>query len=205
MPLLPLEPYLYPDDLLGNPAHGADGLACWWVLHTKPRAEKALARQLLARQLPFFFPLYHRQWRSRGRLQSSYLPLFPGYVFLRGDNEVRVGALTTNLVANVLPVADQGRLYADLTRVNHLIASGSALTPEDHLEPGTPVRISAGAFAGLEGKILRRGKNLHFFVEVQFLQRGVSVEIESWMFEALPAQRAALPARPAASQPITVP
>ena len=39
--------------------------------------------------------------------------------------------------------------------------------------------------AGLTGKVLRRGKDLHFFIEVQFLQRGVSVEIESWMFQAL--------------------
>ena len=37
--------------------------------------------------------------------------------------------------------------------------------------------------AGLEGKILHRGKKLHFFIEVQLLQQGVSVEIESWMFQ----------------------
>jgi transcriptional antiterminator RfaH len=170
----------------------ATGEECWWVLHTRPRAEKALARQLLARGLPFFLPLYHRQWRNKGRLQSSHLPLFPGYIFLRGDNDVRVGALATNLIANVLPVADQGRLYADLLRVHHLMATNSVLTPEERLEPGTPVRITAGTFAGLEGKILRRGMNLHFFVEVCFLQRGVSVEIESWMFEALSPRPAAV-------------
>ena len=45
------------------------------------------------------------------------------------------------------------------------------------------IEITAGPLTGLEGKILRRGKQLKFFVEVQFLQRGVSVEIESWMFE----------------------
>jgi len=188
MPLLPLEPYLFPGDLFENPTHTTDGNERWWVLHTRPRAEKALARQFLARSLPFFLPLYHQQWRSRGRLQRSYLPLFPGYIFLRGNDEVRVAALTTNLIANVLPVPDQGRLAADLTHVNHLIASGSVLTPEDHLEPGTPVRITAGSFAGLDGKIIRRGKNLHFFIEVQLLQRGVSVEIESWMFQPVAPQ-----------------
>jgi transcriptional antiterminator RfaH len=190
MPLLPPEPSLFPETLFTDPAHAAEGDERWWVLHTRPRAEKALARQLLAHQLPFFLPVYHRQWRSKGRLQSSYLPLFPGYVFLRGDHEVRGAALTTNLIANVLPVTDQGRLYADLTRVNHLIASGSALTPEDRIEPGMPVRITAGAFAGLDGKVLRRGKNLHFFIEVQFLQRGVSVEVESWMIERMSVIRA---------------
>jgi transcriptional antiterminator RfaH len=192
MPLLPLEPYLFPAALFEEPVQVATGEECWWVLHTRPRAEKALARQLLARGLPFFLPLHHRQWRSKGRLQSSYLPLFPGYIFLRGDNDVRVSALTTNLIANVLPVPDQGRLYSDLRRVHHLIATESALTPEERLEPGTPVRITAGTFAGLDGKILRRGKNLHFVIEVHFLQRGVSVEVESWMFEALSPRPATL-------------
>jgi transcriptional antiterminator RfaH len=185
MPLLPLEPYLFPGDLFEDPAPVVNSPERWWVLHSRPRAEKALARQLLARSLPFFLPLHHRQWRSRGRLQSSYLPLFPGYVFLRGDDDGRVAALTTNLVAHVLPVPDQNQLVADLIRVNHLIVSGSPLTPEDRLEPGTLVEITAGPFAGMEGKILRSGKNLRFFVEVQFLQRGVSVEIESWMFQPI--------------------
>src|SRR5438105_15606394 len=93
MPLLPMEPSLYPDDLFAGPAVAPDGAERWWVLHTRPRAEKALARKILARRLPFFLPLHHRQWRSKGRLQSSYLPLFPGYVFLRGDDDARVLAL----------------------------------------------------------------------------------------------------------------
>jgi transcriptional antiterminator RfaH len=197
MPLLPLEPYLFPSEIFdpfaadGN-AGEDDAAKRWIVLHCRPRAEKSLARQLLARQVPFFLPLFQKQWRSNGRLQSSYLPLFPGYVFLHGDNAARVEALTTNLVVNVLPVADQPRLFADLSRVHHLMQSGSALTPENRLEPGTIVEITAGPLSGLEGKILRRGKKLHFFIEVQLLQQGVSVEIESWMFQPLSGRTTAM-------------
>ena len=88
----------------------------WWVLHTRPRAEKVLARHCHKRELPFFLPLYHRKWRSRGRLQSSFLPLFPGYVFLLGGGDVRLAALETNLVAQVIPVNDQRQLHEDLAR-----------------------------------------------------------------------------------------
>jgi hypothetical protein len=35
----------------------------------------------------------------------------------------------------------------------------------------------------MAGKILRRGKQLRFVVEVQLLQQGVSVELESWMIQ----------------------
>ena len=64
-----------------------------------------------------------------------------------------------------------------------LIATDAPLTPEDRLKPGALVEITSGPLAGLEGKVLRRGKQLKFIVEVQFLQSGVSVEIESWMIE----------------------
>ncbi len=183
MPLLPLEPCLFPGDLFDKAAFILSGSERWLVLHTRPRAEKALARHLWGRRLSFFLPVYQRQWRNRGRRQCSYLPLFPGYVFLRGDEEARVAALTTNLVVNVLREADQEQLETDLRRVHRLMNSGSALSPEGRLAPGTLVTLNAGPFRGLEGKILRRGSDLRFVVEVCLLQRGVSVEIDGWMLE----------------------
>jgi transcriptional antiterminator RfaH len=190
MPLLALEPFVYPDDLLQKPAANGDD-ACWWVLHTRPRAEKAMARKLLDRSRSFFLPLYQREWRHRGRLLRSHLSLFPSYLFLHGDREARLAALETNLVVNVLPVEDQAQLHADLARVYHLITTGAVLSPEDRVQPGTRVRITNGALAGLEGKVIRRGKHLKLFVEVQFLQRAVSAEIESWMIEPCAGDSAA--------------
>jgi transcription antitermination factor NusG len=191
MPLLPLEAFVFPDDLLIASPLPENEAEHWWVLHTRPRAEKALARLVLGHKLPFFLPLYKRQWRSRGRMLSSYLPLFPGYLFLRGDRDARLRALETNLVANCLPVSDQRRLTADLKNVFTLMGSGSALSPEDRLQPGTHVEIVSGPLAGVEGTIISRGKRLTFFVEVQFLQQGVSVEIESWMFRPVDSPRPA--------------
>jgi transcriptional antiterminator RfaH len=184
MPVLPLEPFVFPDDLFTQPAPGFDDHpARWWVLHTRPRAEKTLARHLLRNHISFFLPLYQRERRFRGRPVTSHLPLFPGYVFLLGDNDARVQALTTNTVAQTLKVENQPELHGDLTRVYQLMASGSPLSPEEQLLPGTLVEITAGPLAGLEGKIIRRGKRLKFLVEVHFLQQGASVEIDSWMIE----------------------
>jgi transcriptional antiterminator RfaH len=196
MPLLPLEPFLYPEDLFEPVSPpSTDASWQWWVLHTRPRAEKSLARTFHQRSLAFFLPLYQRQWRSRGRLRRSFVPLFPGYLFLYGDSQARLTALETNLVARVLPVEDQPQLQADLMRVHRLIRSDTPLTPEARLEPGTRVAITSGPLAGLEGKILRRGKQWKFFVEVQFLQRGVSAEVESWMIQRVDDQRLAAAGR----------
>jgi transcriptional antiterminator RfaH len=185
MPLLALEPSVFPEDLLASPTFEPAIEGCWWVLHTRPRAEKALARQCINRELPFYLPLYHKKWRSGNRMQQSFLPLFPGYLFLFGDGEIRQAALQTNLVAQVIPVRDQEQLYSDLARVHRLIDAGTGVTPEERLQPGAPVMINSGPLAGLEGKVIRREKNLRFFVEVRLLQQGVSVAIDSWMIEPL--------------------
>jgi transcriptional antiterminator RfaH len=178
MPLLPLETSLFPEDLLTNPPGWEGGVARWWVLQTRPRAEKCLARRLLRRGVPFYLPLHQRRWRCRGRLLESCLPLFPGYVFLHGDGGARIAALETQLVTRSLPVGDQDRLHADLARVHQLVATGVPLTPEDRLLPGTPVEITSGPLAGFAGKVLRRGKHWKIYVEVEFLRRGVSAELD---------------------------
>lgn len=185
MPLLPLETYIAPDNLLDPPLIPEADPASWWVLHTRPRAEKSLARHFLARNLSFFLPQYLRQWRNQGRLFRSYMPLFPGYIFLYGDAQTRLHALETNQVAHTLPVADPEQLRADLFRVHRMMQTGMLMAPEERLQPGTAVEVVAGPLAGLEGKILRRGKELRFFVEVQLLQCGVSVEVEGWMLRPL--------------------
>src|SRR5437588_3759435 len=53
MPLLPPEPIVYPEGLLSNGAPAEDAAANWWVLHTKPRAEKSLARKCLKGEISF--------------------------------------------------------------------------------------------------------------------------------------------------------
>jgi hypothetical protein len=186
MPVLPLEPSVFPNDLLGNQHYRLDAEERWWVLHTRPRTEKSLARRFFASKLPFYLPLRQRRWKSQRRMISSYMPLFPGYLFVHGDGNVRIKALETNLVVQVLHVADPGQLQADLERVHGLLASGLPIMPEDRLQPGSLVAVKRGPLAGLIGKILRKGKNWRFTIEVQFLRQGVSVDIEGWMIE--PAQ-----------------
>jgi transcriptional antiterminator RfaH len=183
MPLLPPEPFVFPEDLLARAGGSQTAEGRWWALYTRPRAEKSLARRFLDRGVSFFLPLARRQWRTRGRLFTAQLPLFPGYVFLHGDGQARQQALQTNLVVHCLPVADQEQLQTDLDRIHRLILSDAPLTPEDRFAPGDWVEITAGPFAGIGGKILRRGKQTKLLVEVRFLQRGVSVEIESWMLQ----------------------
>lgn len=190
MARLPLEPFVYPEDLFTKEVTKQTLVERWWVLHTRPRAEKSVIRKLRKRRIAFFLPLYEHHTRRRGRVRSSFLPLFPGYVFLFGDLEARHLALETNQVARVLGVDDQEQMQRDLDRVYQLVMSGEALSPVDRLVPGSPVEITSGPFAGIDGKVLRRGKQLRLTVEIKFLQQGVSVEVESWMIRPVDTAKA---------------
>lgn len=184
MPLLSMEPSLYPRDLFEEPPHLADETR-WCVFHTRPRAEKALARLAVRHSVPFFLPLYTHRWRNQGRAFSSQLPLFPGYLFAYAEARGREVLCDRRYVANCLPVADQGRLWDDLRRVHRLIESGLSLKPEDRFAAGARVLITAGPFAGFEGTLLRSARAMTFMIEVEFIKRAVAVEIEEWMLEPL--------------------
>jgi hypothetical protein len=155
----------------------------WWVLRTRPRAEKALVRRLWRRQCSFFLPLYHERGQTAGGSLSSYLPLFKGYVFLHGDSEARLQALKSNLMTECLWVEDQQQLRSDLARIYRCIATGLPLSPEPRLAPATWVEITRGALKGTRGKVSERGRSLKFIVEVHFLLQGLSLEVDSRMIQ----------------------
>jgi transcriptional antiterminator RfaH len=179
MPILPAEPDRFPASLF-DPQQSNTASRSWWVLHTKPRQEKALARHLSAAGVGFYLPCVGRRNRIRGRVLTSQVPLFTSYLFLFADRAERVSALTTDRVVHSLEVHDQGRLWTDLRQIEQLIATGAPVTPEAQLAPGTPVEISTGPLEGLQGTIIRSASGRRFVVRVDFIQQGASVLLEDY-------------------------
>lgn len=193
MPILSAEPDRFPADLFDAAAAGpAAGGRVWWVLHTRPRQEKSLARHLHAGGVPFFLPTVSRRARIRGRVLTSRLPLFTGYVFLHADATGRLAALTSNRVARCLAVPDQRRFWNDLCQVERLLASGAPVTPEERLVVGSPVEITSGPLVGLSGVIVRSATGRRFVVRVDFIQQGASVLIDDFALVPLDGGRTAV-------------
>jgi transcriptional antiterminator RfaH len=186
MPLLEAEPRAFPDTLFSEPLPVTAGQNRWWVLYTRSRMEKTLARQLRSQEIPFYLPLYQNTWKTGGRKRTSYLPLFSGYVFLHGDESARLAALETNLLCTVFPVPDQERFFDDLCRVERVLGGSAPVTPEAVVPTGASVEITAGTFKGLTGKVIRRGDEMRLVVEIEFLRRGVSIQVEEWALRVLP-------------------
>jgi transcriptional antiterminator RfaH len=182
--ILAVEPSIYPAGLLNGFSQETSDRR-WWVLYTKARQEKAVARRLFAWEIPFYLPVAVKTNYSRGRRFSSRVPLFAGYVFLYASDEERVQSLTTNRISRTLPVGAPMDLRDDLRQIESLIASGASLTLESRLQPGRRVKVRLGPLRGLEGTILNRRGQTRLLVAVDFLKQGASVDIDDYMVEAI--------------------
>ena len=184
MPILRSEPNIHPADLFdwGRPA---DAENVWWVLHTKPRQEKSLARQLRRAGLPFYLPLRTRRGVIRGAVVDSHLPLFTGYVFLLAGPGQREAALATRRVVRAIPAPGQDALWRDLRQIHLLLESGLLVTPEERLAPGTPVEIRSGPLTGMRGTVQRAAGGNRFVISVDFIQQGASVQIDDFALAPL--------------------
>lgn len=187
MPILEREASVFPEELFEDTEFELDNPhRRWWTIFTKARNEKALARDLLRFEIPYYLPMVPKENLVRKRVVHSHIPLFGGYVFMFGDEDDRIQALTTNRVSVTLNVDDQQQLRHDLNQLHRLIESGAPLTIEQRLQPGRKVRIKSGAFSGVEGVITqRRGGQRRLLVAVHFLQSGVSLEVEDFKVEPL--------------------
>ena len=191
MPILPRQRDLFPETLLDDVSDAGDGSGAaeeqgWIAFYTLSRREKDLMRKLEAAAIPFYAPLIKRRLLSpAGRTRLSYVPLFPGYVFSRVDDDQRRAALATNTVARWLPIGDPAGFASDLRNIQRLIATDQPLTPEALLEPGQPVRVRSGPLLGLEGTVVKRRGGQRLVVAVRFLSQGASVELEDVDLERL--------------------
>ena len=186
MPILPHQPDIYPEDLLEQAGSSDDSSDVWWVLYTLARREKDLMRRLRAMHISHYGPMIERRRRSpAGRVRTSQVPLFAGYVFLHGGEQERERALTTNCVSRCLKVPNGEELVRDLRQIKRLIDSEAPLTPESRLETGMRVRIRGGSLSGLEGTVISRRGGQRLLVMVEFLQQGASVQLEDFQVERI--------------------
>lgn len=150
----------------------------WWVLHTKSRQEKALASDLEARGFSHFLPLITTVRYYGRRKTRSQVPLFPGYVFLRGEIESVFAADRTDRVAGVIRVADQERLERDLSHIKRTIECGGSLVPMEGLSTGCWVEVKSGPFKGIIGRIWNQLPGDRLALNVEMIGRAAVLEID---------------------------
>ena len=157
----------------------------WHLLHTKSRQEKALAESLAAMAVPCFLPLLRVKRNYGGRKAVADLPMFPGYVFLRGSLDQAYLADRTKRVAQVIRVVDQTRITWELRNIELALLKEAFLDPFPRLVRGTRVEVKTGPFRGLQGVIEDRSKRDRLILQVDVLGKAASLEIDGAQVEPL--------------------
>jgi len=177
MPVLDAECDLLPETLFDQDPPAGDGV--WWLAHTRPRQEKALARDMVVAGLSFYLPCTPHRIRVRKRIVTSRIPLFSGYVFIHVNEDDRMRVFAGGRVARITPVRDQVLLWNDLRNVRRVLDLGQPVEPADCLTAGTTVSIRTGPLAGMTGTIVRSAGGTRFIVRVDLIQRGISVVVDA--------------------------
>jgi len=157
----------------------------WWVAHTKSRNEKALAQDLMAKDIPYFLPMSWNIRRHRERTFKSLLPVFTGYLFFCGKDLERVEVLRTNRVAGIIDVIDQTKLVTELSQIEQALRAGAPLLPHDYIQKGQWCRVTAGPLMGLEGIVLSVKNATRLVLQIEMLGQATCVEIDAQMIERI--------------------
>src|SRR5579863_867251 len=115
----------------------------WYALYTRHHHERAVAQVLSNKGFETFLPVYEaaHQWKDRTKLLS--LPLFPCYVFLRGDLERRLAILTTPGIHALVSTAGQPAAIPsnEIEQIRRAVESGARIEPHPLLKCGERVRV----------------------------------------------------------------
>ena len=157
----------------------------WWVAHTKSRNEKALAHDLIRRNISYFLPMSWKVRRKSRRTIRSLMPLFGGYLFFCGDENERSELWRTDRVANMIEVKDQQKLLKELLQIEQALRAGAPLVPHKYLKMGQKCRVIAGPLLGLQGIVVETRSTTRLLLQVDMLGQAASVEIDIDMIETV--------------------
>jgi len=162
-----------------------DFTGLWWVAHTKSRNEKALAHDLIGKNISYFLPMTWKVQRRSHRTIRSLLPLFSGYLFFCGEENQRIELLRTNRVANLIEVKDQQKLLGEMLQIEQALRAGAPLTPHKYIKAGQRCQVIAGPLLGLQGIVVQTRGAARLVLQIDMLGQAASVEIDIDMIEPI--------------------
>ena len=152
----------------------------WYALYTNPRHEKVVARQLKERCVENFLPLYRTWHRWKDRRKRVELALFPGYLFVRIEEQDKLQVLKTPGAVNL--VSFNGKLAPlpepEIEALRNALDNEICAEPCPYLRVGRKVRVVCGPMAGAEGILTRKKDKYRVVISVEVLMRSVALEIE---------------------------
>ena len=161
----------------------------WYVLRTKSRNEKKVLYQIEQKQIEVYVPFIEKIRIWSDRKKKVQVPLFSGYVFVHGDEEERIRAVT-NTSGAIRYIYFQNRPAIVSEREIKLIKE-SLLEPErisieeTHIRKGDQILVTHGLFKGMKGYVNEFRGNYRLTVNLEELSYSFSIILNSNEVELL--------------------
>jgi transcriptional antiterminator RfaH len=158
----------------------------WYAVICRPRQESRAAWHLRNQEFSVLFPQMRTRVRRQGGWRDRVEPMFPRYLFARptGDADLAAvrstrGAVGLVRFAGHLPTVPPELIEAIEAQldVDECLQAPSA----DAFQPGDPVLIVDGPFAGVLARFAGQGAEGRVAVLLDIMQRQSRVEIEPGM------------------------
>jgi transcription antitermination factor NusG len=166
----------------------------WFAVMTKPRHEKAVARELRLKDIEVYLPVISevRRWSDRNKVVE--LPLFSCYVFVKimPTAADKVAVLRTQGVLQFVGSTACGTAIpeSEINNIRTILLAASAkevtITRWGLIRVGSRVRVRGGALDGVEGLLAECGRRL--VVSVDAIQRSLSITLNGCSIEPVSAQ-----------------
>ena len=125
----------------------------WYAVQTKPHSESFAGASLQHLDVEVFLPVLREKKVIRGKYQTSTVPMFPGYLFVRCTmpSQYRTVAYARGVKQFVSfgsgpAIVDDSIVEVIRSQENNEVAE----RPERSFVPGQVVRINGGPLFGLE-------------------------------------------------------
>ena len=160
----------------------------WHAIYTRHQHEKPVAQSLVGNGIEVFLPVYTTMRRWSDRKKQISLPLFPCYVFVRGNFERRFRIITTPGVHSIVMFAGQPAVISELEvdAIRRAVESKLGIEPHPFLQCGDWVQVTSGPLTDVEGILVRKKSSYRLVLSAQLLGKSMSVEIDAFSIKPLP-------------------
>jgi transcription antitermination factor NusG len=161
----------------------------WFAVCTRHQHEKTAARILEYKEFEVFLPLYKARHRWKDRFKEVYVPLFPGYLFVREELRRWLAIITTPGVSSIVSCGGQPAAipFSEIEGVKRIVESTLRVEPHPFLKSGDWVRVKHGPIAGVEGILLRQKNVARLVLSIEMLGKSAAVEVDAIDVERIPS------------------
>lgn len=155
----------------------------WYVIHTKPKCELKVYEQVVRKSIEAYLPLIDtiRYWSDRKK--KVKIPLFPGYVFINGDETERYEAISNTAGALRYVMYRKRPAVVSDEEINSIRISmqipEKVKIEQKNLSLGDMVEITHGVFRGLKGYITQTRGNYKLIVNITELDTSFSIQLSN--------------------------